>query len=282
MEKENLVLKNIIKYLKDQRTVDFSGYYTSMILRRSGKRIAYTACADIEDYYRYLLNHDEELDHLIDVLTINYSEFFRNPYLFECLNSFFIPRLVLNNLKSKEKSIRVWSAGCSSGEEAYTMAILIHDFIEKEKLDFDVNIFATDIDKKSLQKARRAIFEYDSIRNIKVSVLDRHFQKVNAKYQLNRKIADSVQFSYFDMLNANSMVPPDSIFGNFDIVLCRNMLIYFNPVHQEIIFKKLTQSLKKNAYLVLGEAEVLPGVYKHFFNQDSPYLKVFRKNEYFK
>lgn len=282
MEKESLILKNITKHLKDQRKVDFSGYYASMILRRISKRIAHTSCADIEEYYYYLLNHDEELDQLIDILTINYSHFFRNPYLFEYMDSILIPELILGNVASKEKSIRIWSAACSTGEEAYSMAILIHDFVEKEKLDMDISIFATDIDKKSLQKAKKAIYNYDSIRNVKVSVLDRHFQKVNGSYRLNQEIVDTVHFSHFDMLNEDSMVPPDSIFGNFDMVLCRNMLIYFNPEHQERIFEKLTKSLKKNTYLILGETELVPGIYKYFFVQDNAYLKVFRKNKYLK
>lgn len=143
-------LKNILSFLRENRGFDFSGYRTSMLNRRIQKRISATKSADINKYEEYLKQNNSELDKLIDVLTINVSRFFRATFAFEYFADHLLPKLISGKKFSNDHSLRVWSAGCAAGEEPYSIAILIKEIVEKEKLKLCTTIIATDIDKKIL------------------------------------------------------------------------------------------------------------------------------------
>jgi len=143
----------IVNYLNQTRGFDFSGCRTSMIARRVNQRVSFTKCKDFREYFHYLKKYPEELENLIDVLTINVSCFFRDTLAFEYIAKKVLPTIISQKKRSSDNSLRVWSAGCSMGEEPYSVAILINELFKKEKLNFDVNIFATDIDGKALRKA---------------------------------------------------------------------------------------------------------------------------------
>lgn len=274
-------LENILKLLKTHRGMDFSGYRRSMLERRLQKRIYSTKSNNISNYTDYLVDHPDELDHLIDVFTINVSRFFRNTLTFEYINKVIVPDLLFtkNNIPNNNNlSIRVWSAGCAYGEEAYSMAIILNEFQKKEHTNFSLNIFATDIDKKALKIANTGIYNIKSLKNLKYRLFLKYFTQGENNYVIDPRIRKMVQFSYYDLLDKKRTVPAESIFGGFDIVLCRNVLIYFNNDHQKIIFNKLYKSLNKNGYLVLGEAEVPIEGFKHKFRRENNFCKIYRKN----
>lgn len=272
-------IDNILYVLEEQRGFDFSGYRKSMIERRVQKRVFATKNKDISDYLEYINRVPEELDKLIDVFTINVSRFFRNSLIFEYVSKIIIPDLI--QIKAKEnsnnKNIRIWSAGCSYGEEPYSMAIILNELISKEKFNFRTDIFATDMDKKAIKKAIAGVYGYDSIKNIKFGILQKYFNLDKDEYKINSEIKKMIQFSFYDLLDKKRMAPPDSIFGGFDIVLCRNVLIYLEPEYQKIIFNKLFKSLNKNGYLLLGDAEVPIEGYKHKFKRVNNCCKIYRK-----
>lgn len=274
---KNKELKNILNILKDQRGFDFSGYRTSMLNRRVQKRIYATKSNSLEEYIEHLNHHPEELDKLIDVFTINVSRFFRNSLSFEYIRKFILPDLFLTKAKKDDYNLRIWSAGCSFGEEPYSIAIIINEFLRKEESSIKLNIFAIDIDKKALKRASIGSYGFDSIKEIKYGIFQEYFKTVGDKYMLDDEIKKMVQFSFYDMLDKKHLVPPDSIFGGFDIVLCRNLLIYFNPDFQKIIFDKLYKSLNPNGYLILGEAEVLIEGFKHKFKRENKCCKIYKK-----
>lgn len=278
MKTDNHTLKNILRFLKEKRGFDFNGYRTSMLERRIQKRIHATNCINIDDYLAFLKHQPEELDHLIDVFTINVSRFFRNSLSFEYITKVIIPELFYSKAKEKDKSLRIWSAGCSFGEEPYSMAIIINEFLRKDETSIELNIFATDIDKKAIKGASVGSYGFESIKKVKYGILDKYFTKVDDQYKIDPKIKKQIQFSFFDLLDKKSTVPPDSIFGNFDIVLCRNVLIYFDPDYQKIIFEKLYKALKPNGYLILGEAEVPVEGFRHKFKRENKFCKIYRKN----
>jgi chemotaxis protein methyltransferase CheR len=152
------------------------------------------------------------------------------------------------------------------------------ELIKKEELKLNLNIFATDIDESALKKAQEGAYTFESIKNVKYRLLKKHFTIKDESYLLNPEIKELVKFSFYDMLDKKTYVPPESVFGNFDLVLCRNVLIYFQTEHQEIIFDKLVRSLAVNGHLVLGEAEMLPLKYQRCFQKENEYCHIYRKN----
>ncbi len=272
----NSELQKILGYLKQKRGFDFSGNRPAMIERRISKRLAATQSTNYPDYLSFLKVHPRELDSLIDVLTINVSRFFRNTLTFEYMADRVLPAIVAQKAETFDTSLRVWSAGCSTGEEPYSVAILINELIEKEKLNLNLNIFATDIDAGALQKARAGVYPFESIKGIKYRLLKKYFSIDDESYLLSPEIKALVTFLVYDMLDKKTQVPPQSVFGNFDLVLCRNVLIYFQTECQETIFDKLHRSLAKNGYLVLGEAENPLIKYQRYFIKANECCHVYR------
>ena len=273
----NKEIQSILNYLKQKRGFDFSGCRPSMVERRLEKRLLLTKCKNLNEYHNYLQGQADELDQLIDILTINVSRFFRNTLTFEYLSDRILPVLVHENEKSPDPSLRVWSAGCATGEEPYSVAILINELLEKEKKILDITIFATDIDNKILKQAQKAIYPFASIKGIKYRLLSKYFHARGESFKLVPEIKKLVTFLSYDMLDKKSFVPPESIYGDFDLVLCRNLLIYFNREFQELIFDKLYRSLKKGGYLVLGEAEIPSEKYQQYFKKVNECCYIYQK-----
>jgi chemotaxis protein methyltransferase CheR len=228
----------IIDYLKAQRGFDFTGNRPSMIERRIGNRLSAVGCADLAEYRIYLQEQPRELNALVDILTINVSRFFRETLTFEYIADRVLSPTIQRKGESSDPSLRIWSAGCSTGEEPYSVAILAHELMAKEQFALDLNIFGTDIDEKSLKQAQEGVYPFESIGNVKYGFLKKHFTIDEDRYTLNPETKRLVKFSFYDMLDKNTHAPPVSVFGSFDIILCRNVLIYFQKAHQEIIFKK--------------------------------------------
>jgi len=270
-------IKLILDHLRDQRGFDFTGNRLTMLERRVSKRLIPTGTSDLDDYYDFILDHPEEYDKLIDVLTINVSNFFRNPLCWEFAAANILPKIFAQKVVQKDSSLRFWSAGCASGEEPYSLAILLNELFEKENIKLDAHIFATDIDAEILKRADKGAFRQDAVKNVKLGLLKKYFAEKSDSYVLNSKIRRMVEFSFFDLLDRKKYTPPGSVFGNFDIVLCRNVLIYFNNEFQERIFNKLSRSLNKGGYLILGEAEVPIQTYKNEFRRIDKCCRIYQK-----
>lgn len=148
---------------------------------------------------------------------------------------------------------------------------------EKEFAAIQPHIFATDIDQTALAKAAEGIYSFDSIKNVKYGIMDSYFIKSERGFHISPDIKAMVQFNFFDLLDKNRLSPPDSIYGDFDIVICRNVMLYFEPDYQEIIFNKLYRSLKINGFLILGEAELPDATTKNFYKKVNSCSKIYRK-----
>ena len=273
----NKELETILNYLNEKRGFDFSGYRASMVERRIKKRLTSTKTKDPNEYLHYLKRHPDELDKLVDALTINVSRFFRDTLTFEYIADRILPAIVYQKKNTLDHSLRVWSAGCSMGEESYSIAILINELFEKEEQNLDVNIFATDIDKGVLKKAREAVYPFESIKSVKYGLLTKYFETRDGLFRLVPKIRKLVTVVSYDILDKKSYVPPESIFGAFDMVFCRNVLIYFNMEYQDLIFGKLYRSLAKNGYLILGEAEIPTLKYQRFLKKVNECCHIYQK-----
>lgn len=270
-------LKCILNFIQDERNLDFSGYRASMIMRRIANRLADVKCGSHVEYLLYLKKHPVELDNLINALTINVSRFFRDTLTFEYLAEKIIPAVMYQKKEAMERSLRIWSAGCAMGEEPYSIAILINEYLKKETLKLNLNIFATDIDDRILQKAQKGVYPFEGIGNIKYGLLKKYFVTKKNLFQLIPEIRQTVLFSVYDILDTKSYAPPESIFGCFDMVFCRNVLIYFDTEHQDLIFGKLYRSLSTHGYLVLGEAEIPSVSYQGNFRRVSECCHIYQK-----
>jgi len=270
-------IKPVLDYLMEKRGFDFSGYHPSMLARRIGQRLTATSSKNFSEYLSCLQENPAELDNLIDVITINVSRFFRDTLTFELIADRILPTIVREKTRALDHSLRVWSAGCAKGEEPYSLAILIHELLEKEGVAMNQHLFATDIDRNILKDAGKAIYPLSSIENMKYRLLTKYFTLEGTSFRLIQEIKKLVHFSIYDMLDKKHVVPPESVFGNFDLVLCRNLLIYFNTEYQETIFEKLYHSIANDGYLVLGEAEAPTMKYRRHFSRVFDFSPIYRK-----
>lgn len=267
----------ILSYLQTTRGIDFTCQRLIKEKNTIKNRLLQNRISDARTYIKFLENHPEEFAFLIDMMTVNVSRFFRNSYTFETLAKRVFPALTLQKTKQPSPELRIWSVGCASGEEPYSVALLIHELLSKECLKMDIHIFATDINQSILNKAQAGTFTKEQLQNVKLGLLNRYFTQDGDKYRLDQKIIDMVSFSYHDVIDPKTYVPPECVFGSFDVVLCRNLSIYFQEERQKIVINKLYRSLAPQGYLVLGEAERLPQEFKYQFDHDLNYCHIYRR-----
>lgn len=277
----NAQVDSILLFLNLNRGFDFSGYHYSMLQHRILHRMELLGYANSDTYLEYLQNSTSEADSLIDVLTINVSSFFRNPFDFEYLQKAMLPQLIHDKTRGHSQSIRIWSAGCANGEEPYSVAILMNELLEAEGiLESELSIFASDLDKNALERAQSAVYHPDSLQNVKLGLVEKYFTKVKGQFHLDEKIKKMVHFSFYDLMDKQRQFPPESIFGGFDLVLCRNVLIYFKLDYQKIIFHKLHKSLNNGGMLILGQAEMPVSGFTNKFSLLCDHCKIYKKNIY--
>jgi chemotaxis methyl-accepting protein methylase len=272
-------IHKILTLLIKNKGIDLFGSNPDFLIRRIDRRLKATDSNNYRPYIIYLKNNISEFDHLADVLTINISHFFRNAFTFHYLNKIIIPKLIEEKIRLKSNDIRIWSAGCATGEEPYSIAMMIDRYIKDNKLKFKVNIFATDINEKSLDIARKAEYTSEVLQETELSYLSQYFDNNNNTYQLKPEIIKQVHFSTFDLLNNKNQAPEESIFGHFDIILCRNVLIYFNKEYQHRILKKLYNTMHASSYLVLGESEDPILSQPSLFRRNSDLFKIYQKTD---
>jgi chemotaxis methyl-accepting protein methylase len=250
-------LDNILAKLKQERGIDFSGYRPSMLRRRISARLAKLGLDDLALYRQRLENDPSECDQLIDVIAINVSYFFRDPIVFEIIAQKILPEIINNKHRAGSKEIRAWSAGCAAGEEPYSMAILIHEALKKDDRKWTVHLFGTDIDTGSLQQAGKATYPRKNLVNTKLGILDEYFEPGTDGFRLKPSVKKMVHFSRDDLTSAKTFSPAESVFGEFDIILCRNVLIYFNHDLQNLVMNKFKRALVPGGYLILGDSETI-------------------------
>ena len=281
--------QRILTVLNQQRGIDFSGYRPGMIERRIRLRMQTVGRTEPGAYHAMLGDNPGELDKLLDCLTIKVSRFFRNPLVFEYLARHVLPCLVQGKKQGKDRSIRLWSAGCSLGEEAYSLAIVMRELQRQEKLPESPVIFGTDIDASALQQAGKGLYAAESLQEVKLGLLKRYFDPVEAqkpetlvgpdaaRFRISPEIRELVFFSQYDILSPGTWAPPESVYGGFDLICCRNVLIYFEAEQQQRVFDKLYQALIPGGFLVLGESEAPPREYEDRFIRHTDSCRIYRK-----
>ncbi len=268
----------LMQFLFKQRGIDFSAYHPDLIEKRIQQHLSQSGIKSIKEFIKLMEIDEEQLDGLIHSFTINFSYFFRDDLSFAVLKNYVIPELIRQKIKSGDPYMRIWSAACASGEEAVSVAILFKELIANEKNCPEVRIFATDIDKKSLRDAEKGSYSESQLHNVPLGITKKYFLKDGVNYKVIPEIAAMIKYSHYNLMDSASSVPRDSIFGGFDLVLCRNVLIYFPPENQETIQSKLIKSLHKSGYLMLGESETPASSLSSKLLRINPMCKIYKKN----
>jgi chemotaxis protein methyltransferase CheR len=255
---ENLMQKEIekqIQLLKEQYALDISIYDRSFLEKAFQSRMNSTFCENPDIYFQYLGKNSDEPFLLLAQLSNSYSEFFRNPLTFALLEQTILARLF--NLKEKIYSpeIRIWSAACASGQEAYSLAILLNDYKEKNKTSIGYRILATDSSELELETARKGIFDLKTLKNTPIGYAEKYFSRIGDTFLIDQLIREQVDFSYYNLLDKDSSSPPSGIYGDYDLIMCCNVLFYYEPEYQQIILNKIHRSLKSGGFFITGEAE---------------------------
>ncbi len=238
-----------------ERAIDLYVYDEEFLEKSLGRRMAECACTGYGEYLGRMQADPEEAAALLGSLHIGFSEFFRNPLTFACLEALVLPSILDAKKRAGEGELRIWSAACACGQEAYSIAILSDELLAQESVA--LRLFATDNDEAGLTSARQGVYESGSLGKLSVDRLQRYFSPREGRggYSVLGPIKDAVEFSCFDLLTEEGCCPPMSVFGSFDLVFCSNLLFYYSQGSQLRILKKLEASLAPGGYLATGEAE---------------------------
>jgi len=249
------LIENVIELCKTKHGKNIGIFDNSFLEQSLNGRMSFLYCNNKSDFYKLLSTSESESLAFINSLTNSYSEFFRSPLTFSILEQHILPLVFKSNQANKVSGIRIWSAGCALGQEPYSIAILCEDLIQPLSLKIPYTIFATDISINEIFKAKSGRYDYNTIKNTRFSFVTNYFSEINNEYIINEDIRSKVNFSYYDLLDTESTSPSASIYGDFDIVFCSNLLFYYKPEVQEFIVSKIHRSLKRGGYFITGEAE---------------------------
>jgi two-component system CheB/CheR fusion protein len=235
-----------LRFLQNAYGIDFTHYKPSTVVRRIERRLQLTQSESLEDYVERLSHDTAELDDLFHDLLIGVTRFFRDEAAFECLEERIIPDLVKRSQTTDE--LRVWVAGCATGEEAYSIAILIQEELRKRRARCRLKILATDLHRGSLDFASRGLYTEDRVNRVRPDLLERYFDKRGRNYQVSPELRQCVVFAPHNVIK-------DAPFTRLDLVTCRNLLIYLQPLAQKKVLGLLHFALKRNGVLMLGPSE---------------------------
>jgi PAS domain S-box-containing protein len=264
---DNIAGTQKILWLLGKHTgTDFSNYKSATINRRLQRRISILGLKDVEEYTRYIDETPGELDEMFNSILIGVTTFFRDADAFEALEE--VLEKLLNS-KPTTEPFRIWIPGCSTGEEAYSIAILLTKLTQNRPVQRDIQIFATDIDEKAIAKARKGIYSIDSVSELSNEILDTYFIKQDEYFELQKSIRSMVLFSKHD-LTSN---PP---FLKLDLITCRNLLIYFNTTLQQQVIPLFHYALNAEGYLLLGKSESI-GHFNDLFVAVDSKVKLFQR-----
>ena len=261
-------LRTLLVQLRDRSGVDFTQYKTPTILRRLSRLMIAAGVETIPEYLTYLQAHPEGFTRLMSAFLIKVTEFFRDKALYDELAATVIPRLI-EHARSNGGELRMWSAGTSTGEEAYSLAILCAERLRDEDERIEVRIFATDLDDDAIAFARRGLYSAESVGQLPPAWIDRYFVPSGEGFEVAKRIRSMTVFGQHDL---GQRAP----FPRIDLCLCRNVLIYFTRELQDRALQLFAFSVRDGGFLVIGKAESI-GSLGDSFRSFNPALKIFER-----
>ncbi|RKD34771.1 CheR family methyltransferase [Thermohalobacter berrensis] len=244
MDKYEVFKKQIYKLTN----IDLGSYKEKQMKRRINSLIKRNNFRNYDNYFKALKNDNNLLDEFLNYLTINVSEFFRNPEQWKVLEDYILPKLI----KSKGKNIKVWSSACSTGEEPYTLVMILSKYLNLQ----DVKVLATDIDNNAINNAKVGVYDEKSLKNVPSNFKSKYFTKLGRKFKIDNSIKQCVKFKKHNLLE-------DDYPTNLDLIICRNVMIYFTEEAKNKLYKKFNKSLADDGIFFVGSTEqiILPERY---------------------
>jgi len=265
--KENLNLSTIFQLLRRSTGVDFTHYRQTTILRRIERRMVVHKLDKLAEYLKYVQTNPSEIKALYQDMLINVTSFFRNPAVFDAMKLEVFPNLIKN--RPRESTIRIWTPGCASGEETYSVAISLLEFLGDRAPEVSIQLFGTDVSENGITKARSGSYPENIQGDVSSDRLRRFFTKTETGYRISKSIRDMCIFAQHNVLS-------DPPFSQMDIICCRNLLIYLEPVLQSKVISLFHYAVRPNGYLVLGGSEGVTTV-SNLFNAVDRNNKIFSK-----
>ncbi|MFN8610369.1 MAG: PAS domain-containing protein [Vulcanimicrobiota bacterium] len=259
-------LPEICDLLQQSTGHDFRHYRQAFVVRRVERRMGFTHLHQVQDYLELIRSHSEELQLLFQDLLVGVTQFFRDPDSWEALSG-----ALLEMLRGGNQSLRIWSAGCASGEEAYSVAMLVLELLEANQLKADVKVLATDIDEEALGLARAGVYPAHIKNQLSAERLSRFFTNTVEGYRICREVRQICQFSQHNLVT-------DPPFVEIDLVLCRNVLIYLSPALQQKLVPLFHYALRGGGFLLLGSSETL-GDSSALYQLSSEQARLYRRLE---
>ncbi len=253
----------LAKFIYDRSGINLGDNKKELVKARLMKRIKFLRLESFRDYYEYLMadSTGEEIVKMLDAISTNVTSFFREKQHFKYLYSSALAEITSTKLSQKSNRIRIWSSACSSGEEPYTIAMIIHEFFQS-LAGWDMKLLATDISTAALSLAKEGVYDREKTRIIPLTYLEKYFTKVfkdsRIVYEVSQKLKDLIAFRRLNLM--------DEYFpfnGKFDIIFCRNVMIYFDKQTQEKLVNKFYRYLEPGGYLFIGHSESLIGTNLH-------------------
>ncbi len=261
MTKDEFVM--LRDFIYEKSGIFFPENKTYLLESRLANRLGELGLSSFEDYYyRLKYSNDKamnETPNLFDVVTTNETSFFRNPPQLDAFK-IIMQKNYLNGTKSAAAPLKIWSTACSTGEEPYTLAIMMEELIQTTKQNIPYIIYATDISQKVLESAKRAVFSQYSMRNTDESLKNKYFIEENHMFKLKENVKRNVKIDFMNLVDENSY----RAYRQMDIIFCRNVLIYFDEKVKKKVIENLYECLKPKGFLTIGHAESLHNISRAF------------------
>ncbi|MCA1553079.1 MAG: PAS domain-containing protein, partial [Chloroflexi bacterium] len=258
----------LLEYLHSTRGFDFTAYKRSSLQRRMSKRINQVGVSTYDEYRDYLEVHPDEFPQLFNTILINVTDFFRDRDTWQYVRESILPRIIAN--RHSRGGIRMWCAGCASGEEAYTLAMLLCDALGLDEFYLRTKLYATDVDEHALNHARQATYEPKHVQNVPDDWKAKYFDANNGQFTIKKELRRAVIFGRHDLIQ-------NAPISKVDLLICRNTLMYFHAEAQAKILQRFAFALNEGGHLLLGRAEMLVSRSKHFVPVDMKH-RVFMRN----
>ena len=265
----DMELVDLIARLQLKFGTDLSSYRLNCLKRRISLRMSTLRIESFDAYLAHLSSDSEEIERLLDTITIHVTEFFRDAEVFEAIAGEVLPGVVERIKRRAAGALRVWSAGCSTGEEAYSLAIVILEYMRSRRVDLGLEVFATDISKEACRIGRRGIYDRRKMDRIPPPLRDRYLETVPEGFRVAATVRRAVLFSAHDLFER-------APYGELDMVVCRNVLIHFDHVVRNDVIRGFHGALVRGGMLMLGKTEAITGSAGTLFELVDPKIKLYQ------
>ncbi|KXB06997.1 hypothetical protein AKJ51_02340 [candidate division MSBL1 archaeon SCGC-AAA382A20] len=252
MSSEDRHLEDLKKIIFEEGGFDPSPYSKKFLKRKIRNRMRKHDIDSFRKYANFLEESPSECSILIDAISIPVTEFFRDREVWDDFEDIVLEELISDKKDKGQKLVRVWSAGCASGEETYSIIMSIKEFLGSNFDELNVRVYGTDIDDEALSKARKGVYTEEEVENVPKKFLKKYFEPDDGKYRVKKTLKRNLKFKKHNLIDG-----PE--FNNFDVIFCRNMVIYFSKDSHQIVHNRLYESLNDSGFLIIGKTEILHG-----------------------